>query len=134
MRDRFRLSSSSVPPPSQSSPGEGDNRALNEVWRPAVIIEPRGDPILRMIIRIGVVCVLLVGIATFVVPSIIRNRKRPRATRLIDDPRQLGQNVDFYTTEWGLTGGTSINWTQIRTQLKASPRPNQNSAVPAAGF
>lgn len=132
MRDRFRLfSSESVPPHSKSSPGGVDNGVSNEVLRAAVVIEPRRHSILWMMIHIGIVFLLLAGVATVAVPSLIRSRKRSAATMLMDDIRQLEQAVDLYTNEWVLIDGNTRTWAQIRARLKAGSRLNPSSAAPA---
>lgn len=79
------------------------------------------------LVEIMIVVAIIVLLATIAVPSIIRNRKRAQATKFLDDLRQLEQACDLYTTEWGLTSGTALTWTGIRTQLKGSSALGQNN-------
>lgn len=78
------------------------------------------------LVEIMIVVAIIVLLATIAVPSILRNRKRAQATKIMDDMRQLEQAVDLYTTEWSLTSGTPLTWLQIRTQLKSTSALAQN--------
>ena len=74
------------------------------------------------LVEIMIVVAIIALLASIAVPNFLRSRKRAQATACLEDLRMIDEAIDQYALENNKSGGTAVNWTDVRNYLKTGSR------------
>ena len=70
------------------------------------------------LVEIMIVVAIIALLAAIAVPNFLRARKRSQATRILEDLRIIDSAIDQYAIEANKSGGATVNWTDIQSDVK----------------
>jgi prepilin-type N-terminal cleavage/methylation domain-containing protein len=74
------------------------------------------------LVEIMIVVAIIALLAAIAVPNFLRSRRRAQATQVLQDLRMIDAAIDQYAIENNKSGGSAVNWTDIRNYLKSGSR------------
>jgi prepilin-type N-terminal cleavage/methylation domain-containing protein len=81
------------------------------------------------LVEIMIVVAIIALLAAIAVPNLLRSRKRAQASRILRDLRLIDSAIDQYAIEFNKTGGSAVNWADIRMYLKPNSSVYGGSSV-----
>ena len=85
------------------------------------------------LVEIMIVVSIIALLASIAVPNFLRSRKRAQATAVLEDLRMIDEGIDQYALENNKSGGSAVNWTDVRRYLKAGSRLEASGGVDIIG-
>ena len=85
------------------------------------------------LVEIMIVVSIIALLASIAVPNFLRSRKRAQATAVLEDLRMIDEGIDQYALENNKSGGSAVNWTDVRRYLKTGSRLEASGGVDIIG-
>ena len=74
------------------------------------------------LVEIMIVVAIIATLAAIAVPNFLRARKRSQATQVLEDLRLIDSAIDQYAIETNKSGGSTVNFTDIKSYLKTGSK------------